>query len=62
MSDNEWRPIETAPRSGPIILLLGESIPDLPYIRVGEFITRSEITELHWGIIYLSPEIERKTK
>lgn len=34
-----WQPIETAPRGGgDVLLLLGETIPDHPDIRVGSFI------------------------
>lgn len=42
----EWQPIETAPKTGCILLLLGETIPDRPDIRVGEFIAPDEALEM----------------
>lgn len=42
----QWRPIESAPREGSVLLLLGESIPDMPDIRVGGFISGKDCIEL----------------
>jgi hypothetical protein len=41
-----WQPIATAPRVGNILLLLGTSIPDVPYVRVGNYLDGPESEEL----------------
>lgn len=38
----DWQPIETAPRDGaPIILDLGESIPNTPIVSTGSFLSET---------------------
>lgn len=39
-----WQPIETAPRDKPILLLMGETIPDVPDVRVGQY-TSGDVSE-----------------
>lgn len=44
----EWHDMASAPRKGPVLLLLGETIPEMPDIRVGSYIDCAEANEL-WG-------------
>jgi len=44
---NGWRPIETAPTDGTSIILdLGETIPNVADVRVGQWISEYEANEL----------------
>lgn len=43
---SEWHDISTAPRKGLVLLLLGETIPDIADIRGGTFIDSQECEEL----------------
>lgn len=47
-SGTEWRAMDTAPKSDKahILLLFGETIPDVPDVRVGAFITGEGAEEL----------------
>ena len=47
MTENKWKAMRDAPRDGKLILLLlGDTIPDLPNIRGGSFIDSTECAEL----------------
>ena len=42
-----WQPLWTAPRDrSPVLLLLGETIPDVPHVMVGSFCDRAGCAEL----------------
>lgn len=44
---SEWQPMATAPRDrSNILLLLGESIPDTPDVRVASFVSADDAFEL----------------
>ena len=45
-SQGEWRDIKDAPKTGAVLLCLGETIPDLVDARVGTFISGAEAEEL----------------
>lgn len=45
-SPSGWLPIESAPKDGDVLLLLGETIPDSPDVRVGRFINGDDCEEL----------------
>lgn len=42
----KWEPIKAAPKHGVILLLIGETIPEMPDIRVGSYIGPAEALEL----------------
>lgn len=46
-----WKPIKTAPRTAELILLwIGETIPDLPDIRGGQWIAKDEAANLGYDL------------
>ena len=44
-----WQPIETAPKDGIILGLIGDSIPDLPFVAVLQWWDAATWYELGWA-------------